>query len=174
MVASLSRENESAENQTLSNKSKDLSVLTEQLKGSALQALENINFSPIPSIEGGGEQRRISETINGLQVNVIESINNPRYPSLDVEVIDNSLAIDSLSSRSLLLRTNPQGEVNYALPDDDIYSRIGLDKNEFAELVILVQFPGQELARSDFAALDVSPSMKKQICQAHSLLHKKC
>ena len=136
MVVSLSRENESAENQTLSNKSKDLSVLTEQLKGSALQALENINFSPIPSIEGGGEQRRISETINGLQVNVVESINNPRYPSLDVEVIDNSLAIDSLNSRSLLLRTNPQGEVNYALPDDDIYSRIGLDKNEFAELVI--------------------------------------
>lgn len=137
MVVSLSRENESAENQTQSNRGEDLSVLKEQLKGSALQALENINFSPIPAIEGGGEQRRISETINGLQVNIIEAINNPRYPSLDVEVIDNSLAINDFNRHSVLLRTNPQGEITYAFPDDNIYSKIGLNESEFAELVII-------------------------------------
>ena len=140
MVASLVQENENVNNQFLSNKSGYSSVSLEELKNSALKALNNEHTPAISNSSlrpDGSEFKVLCHSVDVSSTNapdlvfVIAEVTN----SLDDQGLSISLN-DLRNSNGVgleILTTNNRGEITKAFPDSDIYAQIGLDKNELAQ-----------------------------------------
>lgn len=140
MVTSLVQENENENNQFSSNKNGYSSVSIEELKNSALKALNN-EYTPAISNSSprldGSEFKVLCHSVDVSGTNapdlvfVIAEVTN----SLDDQGLSISLN-DLRNSNGVgleILTTNNRGEITKAFPDSDIYAQIGLDKNELAQ-----------------------------------------
>ena len=140
MVASLAQENENVNNQFLSNKSGYSSVSLEELKNSALKALNNEHTPAISNSSlrpDGSEFKVLCHSVD------VSSTNAPDLVFVIAETtnsIDNqglSISLNDLKTPNgvclEILTTNNRGEITKAFPDSDIYPQIGLDKNELAQ-----------------------------------------
>ena len=140
MVASLVQENENVNNQFLSNKSGYSSVSLEELKNSALKALNNEHTPAISNSSlrpDGSEFKVLCHSVD------VSSTNAPDLVFVIAETtnsIDNqglSISLNDLKTPNgvglEILTTNNRGEITKAFPDSDIYPQIGLDKNELAQ-----------------------------------------
>ena len=138
MVTSLIQEN--VNSQILSDKNGYSSVSIEELKNSALKALNNeytpaiSNSSPRPD---GSEFKVLCHSID------VSGTNTPDLVFLITETTNSinnqgiSISFNDLRKPDAagleILATNNRGEITKVFPDSDIYAQIGLDKSELAQ-----------------------------------------
>lgn len=119
--------------------------LAQSVKAAALNVIEKRNDAPewknSFAISGGVFDHRdggVGETINGLEINVFQR----KDSSLSIEIFDEGYSDANLndwdnSSMELhFMDTNSRGEVVSFAKDHSIFERMGLNRDEFAQLVV--------------------------------------